>query len=171
MNRKREPVVDVVKPTLATCADAGFALAGEIGRRLEAVTRQWILPAPFANPGMLEMFRQRERKPAHDLVPWAGEFAGKYLTHAVQVWRLTRAAALVLNCYGMTINPCCLSPVGLRCEHRENPVGIDESTPRLSWLAIGLRLPYSVFNEAQAGRPAKIELPTSWSLSDAIRIL
>jgi hypothetical protein len=88
----------------------------------------------------------------------------------VQVWRLTRDAELVLNYYGMTINPCCLSPVGLRCEYRENPVGIDESTPRLSWLAIGLRLPYPVFSEVQAGRQ-KIELPTSWSLSDAIRIL
>lgn len=29
-----------------------FSLGGEIGRRLEAVTRQWILPAPYANPGM-----------------------------------------------------------------------------------------------------------------------
>jgi len=90
MNRQVEPVVDVAKPTLETCADAGFSLEGEMGRRLEAVTRSWILPAPCANPGMLEMFRQRDRKPSHDMVPWAGEFAGKYLTHAVQVWRLTR---------------------------------------------------------------------------------
>ena len=74
--------------------DVEFTLGGEVGRRLEAVTRQWILPAPFANPGMLEMFRQRDRKPSHDMVPWAGEFAGKYLTHAVQIWRLTRDAAL-----------------------------------------------------------------------------
>jgi hypothetical protein len=46
---------------------------------------------------MLEMFRQRDRKHSHDLVPWAGEFAGKYLTHAVQVWRLTRDAEMVLD--------------------------------------------------------------------------
>jgi len=32
-----------------------------------------------------------------------------------------------------TLNPCCLRPVGLRCEYRENPVGIDEMSPRLSW--------------------------------------
>ncbi len=81
---------EAVATLLATCADARFSLGGEIGRRLEAVTRQWILPAPYANPGLLEMFRQRDRKPAHDLVPWAGEFAGKYLTHAAQIWRLTR---------------------------------------------------------------------------------
>lgn len=33
----------------------------------------------------------------------------------------------------MAINPGCLRPVRLRCEYRENPVGIDESIPRLSW--------------------------------------
>jgi len=33
----------------------------------------------------------------------------------------------------MTLNPCCLIPVGLRCEYRENPVGMDEMSPRLSW--------------------------------------
>jgi hypothetical protein len=93
MNVKKKPI-DAGKRMIETCADAVFSLDGEIGRRLEAVTRQWILPAPYANPGMLEMFRQRDRQPSHDLVPWAGEFAGKYLTHSVQVWRLTRDAQL-----------------------------------------------------------------------------
>ncbi len=31
------------------------------------------------------------------------------------------------------LNSCCLTPVGLRCEYRENPVGMDEMSPRLSW--------------------------------------
>ena len=70
---RNKPTLKTAKPLLQTCADAAFSLGGEIGRRLEAVTRQWILPAPYANPGMLEMFRQRDRKPSHDLVPWAGE--------------------------------------------------------------------------------------------------
>ncbi len=30
-----------------------------------------------------------------------------------------------------------LSPVHLRCEYRENPVGIDETVPRLSWQCVG----------------------------------
>ena len=66
-----------------------FDFTGELGRRLSAVTRQWLLPAPSANPRILEMFRERDLQPYAGQVPWAGEFAGKYLTHAVQILRLT----------------------------------------------------------------------------------
>ncbi len=83
-----------VSPVLQVPAATSFSLGGEIGRRLDAVTRQWILPAPMANPAMLEMFRNRERRPLQDQMAWAGEFAGKYLTHAAQIYRLTRDPAL-----------------------------------------------------------------------------
>ena len=85
---------DRKQPVCSSCPQARFHLEGELGRRLEAVTRQWILPAPHANPVLLEMFRNRDRQPYPDQVPWAGEFAGKYLTHAVQIYRLTRDRAL-----------------------------------------------------------------------------
>ncbi len=74
--------------------EAQFDLGGEVGRRLAAVTEQWILPVPYANPAILEMFRDRDRRPYRNMVPWAGEFAGKYLTHAVQIYRLTRDARI-----------------------------------------------------------------------------
>jgi hypothetical protein len=38
---------------------------------------------------MLEMFRVRDRQPVPGLVPWAGEFAGKYLISAVQACRMS----------------------------------------------------------------------------------
>ncbi len=38
---------------------------------------------------MLEMFRLRDRQPTPLLVPWAGEFVGKYLISAVQALRMT----------------------------------------------------------------------------------
>lgn len=66
-----------------------YVLEGFIGDYLDGVTEQWLKVAPASNPAMLEMFRDRDRKPRRNMVPWAGEFAGKYLTSAVQILRLT----------------------------------------------------------------------------------
>jgi len=68
---------------------AGYQMGGRLGETLSAVVEQWLLVAPLANPAMLEMFADRDVRPYRDLVPWAGEFAGKYLTSAVQVLRAT----------------------------------------------------------------------------------
>lgn len=67
-----------------------YTFYGLMGHRLDANLEQWLLIAPHANPAMLEMFRDRDREPRRDLVPWAGEFAGKYLTSAVLAWRIGR---------------------------------------------------------------------------------
>ncbi len=68
---------------------ARFKFGGLVGDRVEANVNQWLLTAPAANPGMLEMFRVRDRQPAPQLVPWAGEFVGKYLISAIQALRMT----------------------------------------------------------------------------------
>ncbi len=65
-----------------------------MGDYLSGITEQWLLVAPKANPGMLEMFRDRDASPLRELVPWAGEFAGKYLTGAIQVLRVTNDPVL-----------------------------------------------------------------------------
>jgi DUF1680 family protein len=70
-------------PSQATLRLDGFG-----GERLRLTTENWLNPAPFANPGMLEMFQVRDREPAPNLVPWAGEFVGKYLISAIQAQRL-----------------------------------------------------------------------------------
>ncbi len=69
--------------------DATFSFHGPVGERIAANIEQWLLPAPEANPGMVEMFRVRDRKPQPQLVPWAGEFIGKYLISAIQARRMT----------------------------------------------------------------------------------
>ena len=87
-------VKTIHEPVMNAALLTEFQLEGEIGRRLKAVTEQWILPAPAANPAMLGMFMDSNRKPYRNMVPWAGEFAGKYLTHSVQILRLTGDARL-----------------------------------------------------------------------------
>jgi hypothetical protein len=67
-----------------------YDLRGTVREYVDAVTQQWLLKMPDANPAILEMFASRDQKPPRDLLPWSGEFAGKYLTGAVQVLRLTR---------------------------------------------------------------------------------
>lgn len=78
-----------VQPALTRSSRTHYALDGPLAAYLRAVTEQWLLIAPAANPAMLDMFADRDRKPYRDQMPWAGEFAGKYLTSAVQILRLT----------------------------------------------------------------------------------
>ncbi len=72
-----------------TPAATACRFRGVLGQYVDNVTEQWLKVAPWANPGMLEIFRDRDRLPRRDMVPWAGEFAGKYLTGAVAVLRMT----------------------------------------------------------------------------------
>ncbi len=78
------------QPVCEPIAGARFRLDGWMADRLRANVEQWLLTAPLANPAMLQMFRDRDRLPRRALVPWAGEFPGKYLISAVQSYRLTR---------------------------------------------------------------------------------
>jgi hypothetical protein len=84
----------MTSPACARIRHTVCRFGGVVADYLEAVTEQWIKPAPHANPAMLEMFRDRDRQPLRCMVPWAGEFAGKYLTHAVQIYRMSDDAAL-----------------------------------------------------------------------------
>lgn len=76
-------------PILQVPKEAKFQFGGIVGERIDANIENWLLQAPIANPGMLEMFRVRDRKPVPNLVPWAGEFAGKYLISAIQALRMS----------------------------------------------------------------------------------
>lgn len=88
------PTPGSVPGPAATAARPTFHLTGWIGDYLAAVSEHWLKTVPASNPGILGMFRDRERTPPRDLLPWSGEFAGKYLTGATQVYRLTGDASL-----------------------------------------------------------------------------
>ncbi len=82
------------KPAFETSGAHGGAFGGFVGDCIKANLEHWLLIAPDSNPAMLEMFFDRDRQPRRALVPWAGEFAGKYLISAVLGYRLTPDARL-----------------------------------------------------------------------------
>lgn len=59
------------------------------------VIDRWLLGIMESNPAILDMFRQRELRPYRDMLPWSGEFAGKYLTSTGAVYRLTQREDLL----------------------------------------------------------------------------
>lgn len=77
-------------------------LKGAMGERFDANYEQWLVTAPYANPGMLQMYARRN-DPHQIMVKWYGEFAGKYLTSAVLCYtmhpneRLKRAIEYVVS--------------------------------------------------------------------------
>ncbi|MHB0960119.1 MAG: beta-L-arabinofuranosidase domain-containing protein [Pirellulaceae bacterium] len=64
-----------------------FQFAGVVGERIAANNSGWLTRAPAADPGLLAMFALRDRQPTPNLMPWAGEFVGKYLMSAIQAIR------------------------------------------------------------------------------------
>lgn len=73
--------------------ETDYCFHGYLGDLTANVISQWLLPLPDSCPRILEMFRERDfgEQPQQ---PWAGEFVGKYLTTAVQIYRITRNEAL-----------------------------------------------------------------------------
>src|SRR5262245_58510849 len=92
--RAAEHVPASSSPKFTRADTTRFDLAGPVHNYISALSEQWLRVAPLSNPAMLEMFRDRDRMPMRQMEPWAGEFAGKYLTSAVQVYRVSRDAEL-----------------------------------------------------------------------------
>ena len=76
-------------PKLNRIAESGYELHGVATEYISAITENWLLKLPDTNPAILEMFADRDKVPHRNLLPWSGEFAGKYLTGAAQMLRLT----------------------------------------------------------------------------------
>jgi uncharacterized protein len=76
------------KPALESVEKADYQFGGFVGQRLKANLENWELRVPDSNPALVEMFYDRERKPDRKLLPWSGEFVGKYLCTSVLSYRL-----------------------------------------------------------------------------------
>jgi hypothetical protein len=89
-NAAEAPASPAHTPAMAPVALVQHRLRGTMGDRVRANLDAWVLRAPGANPALLELLRRRDRAWPHaDIVPWAGEFPGKFLTAAVPLRRLT----------------------------------------------------------------------------------
>ncbi|HEY5138035.1 MAG TPA: beta-L-arabinofuranosidase domain-containing protein, partial [Methylococcales bacterium] len=69
--------------------DVTYQFSGYLNDYLEGVSG-WAKSAPERNQGMLDMLSDRERQPYRYLMPWGGEFVGKYLVGAAELYRLNK---------------------------------------------------------------------------------
>lgn len=67
---------------------------GDTGKLAANIENNFLLGLRESNPALLDMFRDRDVRPYRDLLPWSGEFAGKYLTGAHSISQITHSEAL-----------------------------------------------------------------------------
>ena len=68
------------KSQLFNTAEVSFQLDGYLRKRIDKTIQQYLLVTPESSPAILQLLRDRDRfPPRKPLMPWAGEFAGKYL--------------------------------------------------------------------------------------------
>ena len=92
LERRELPVAvaNEVDPEFETPRQIHLDFGGFVGSRLAANLEHWELRAPNANPALIEMFYDRDRKPSRDLLPWHGEFVGKFLCSSILSHRILR---------------------------------------------------------------------------------
>ena len=92
------PISDAGAVKLDNIPGGKFKFDGILGQRVKADIENWLLVTPTKNPGLLGMFIVRESNFEHwdgnvsnnlNMVPWAGEFVGKYLISSVQALRMS----------------------------------------------------------------------------------
>ncbi len=80
---------------LEQASNVSYSLEGYLRKRIDKSIKNYLLETPESSPAILQVLRDRDRVPERKpLMPWAGEFAGKYLTGAELTWRLTHDKVL-----------------------------------------------------------------------------
>jgi DUF1680 family protein len=84
------PPTNTLEPNLQRAKESHTEINGYLRERIDRIIDRWFLITPESNPAILQVLRDRDKTPLRDpLMPWAGEFAGKFLTGAQYNWRLT----------------------------------------------------------------------------------
>jgi hypothetical protein len=74
-----------------------FHMGGQTGKLAGNIVENWLIGLRETNPAIIDMFRDREITPYRDLLPWSGEFAGKYLTSAYFIYRMTGSESCMIT--------------------------------------------------------------------------
>lgn len=89
-NAKQVPPQMKVRMAMHPAKQESFELEGYLSKRINKSIQRYLLVTPESSPAILQIFRDRDRVPFRKgLVGCAGESAGKYLTGAELMWRLT----------------------------------------------------------------------------------
>lgn len=81
------------KSSTASDVETSFKLGGFVGKRFEMNEKNWLEKALDNNPSMVDYFDSRDTDP-HPVVPWYGEFPGKYMTACALSYKMSRSASL-----------------------------------------------------------------------------
>ena len=57
-------------------------IKNETGNLADNIINNWLIGLRETNPAIIDMFYDRDKQPYRDMLPWSGEFAGKYITGA-----------------------------------------------------------------------------------------
>lgn len=60
------------------------------GKLIDNIIDNWLVGIRESNPAILDMLKYPDKLPNRRLLPWSGEFAGKYVTCSVLLYRLTK---------------------------------------------------------------------------------
>ena len=77
-----------------TPAYKNIELKGCTGTLSENIIQNWLIGLREYDPAIIEMFKERDIIPYSNPLPWSGEFAGKYITGAYYIYKITRNKAL-----------------------------------------------------------------------------
>lgn len=61
-----------------------------VGTLIDNIIDNWLIGIRESNPAILDMLKYPDKKPSRRLLPWSGEFAGKYVTCSVLLYKLTK---------------------------------------------------------------------------------
>lgn len=90
-----------VEPQLERINSVSFRLEGRQKTFQDSIVTNWLVGLNLRNPYMTGMFEEVNKDKNKNLLPWSGEFAGKYLTGAVAMYRLRPTPQLKQDMYNL----------------------------------------------------------------------